>query len=62
VLPRVILAANTSFKTATTLSNLRLLKQAREQARHEVIQLDGILNELSARDVELRGEEKLNPA
>jgi tetratricopeptide (TPR) repeat protein len=62
VLPKVILAATASFKTATTLGNLRLLKQARERTGREVTELDGILNELSARDLGLRGEEKLNPA
>ena len=41
-----------------TLDDLRLLKQARERAGREVTELDGILNELSARDIELRGEEK----
>jgi tetratricopeptide (TPR) repeat protein len=58
VLPKAILVATDSFKTATTLGNLRLLKQARERAGCEVTDLDGILNELSARDIELRGEEK----
>jgi len=58
VLPKAILAATDSFKTATTLGNLRLLKQARERAGREVTELDGILNELSARDSELRGEQK----
>jgi tetratricopeptide (TPR) repeat protein len=58
VLPKAILAATHSFKTATTIGNLRLLKQARERAGREVTELDGILNELSARDLELRGEEK----
>jgi len=43
-------------------SRTLLLKQARERAGREVTELDGILNELSARDIELRGEEKLNPA
>src|SRR5947208_7496626 len=61
VLPKAILAATHSFKTATTIGNLRLLKQARERAGREVTELDGILNELSARDLELRGEEKPNP-
>ena len=58
VLPKAILTATDSFKTATTIGNLRLLKQARERAGREVTELDGILNELSARDIELRGEEK----
>src|SRR5438874_11975048 len=62
VLPKAILAATHSFKTATTIGNLRLLKQGRERAGREVTELGGILNELSARDFELRGEEKLNPA
>ena len=62
VIAKAVLAATDSFKTATTLDNLRLLKKARERAGHEVTELDGILNELSARDMELRGEEKLNPA
>jgi len=62
VLPKAILAATHSFKTATTIGNLRLLKQARERAGREVTELDGILKELSDRDLELRGEEKLNPA
>jgi tetratricopeptide (TPR) repeat protein len=61
VLPKAILAATASFETATTLGNLRLLKQARERAGREVTELDGILNELSARDIELRGEEKTQP-
>jgi hypothetical protein len=34
------------------------VKQARERAGREVTELDGILNELLARDIELRGEEK----
>jgi hypothetical protein len=58
VLPKALLAATNSFKTATTIGNLRLLKQARERAGREVTELDAILNELSARDSELRGEEK----
>lgn len=58
VIPKAILAATDSFKTATTLDNLRLLKQARERAGCEVTELDGIINELLARDIELRGEEK----
>ena len=62
ILPKVILAATDSFKTATTLGNLRLLKQAREREGRDLTELDGILNQLSARDIELRGEEKLNPA
>jgi tetratricopeptide (TPR) repeat protein len=61
VLPKAVLAATDSFKTATTLDNLRLLKQARERAGREVTELGGILNELSARDSELRGEEKTEP-
>jgi tetratricopeptide (TPR) repeat protein len=58
LLPKAILAATDSFKTATTLGNLRLLKQARERTGHDVTELDGILNELSVRDIELRGEEE----
>jgi tetratricopeptide (TPR) repeat protein len=58
VLPKAILAATDSFKTATTLGNLGLLKQARERTGRKVTELDGILNELSARDIELRGEEE----
>jgi hypothetical protein len=58
VLPKAILTATDSFKTATTIGNLRLLKQARKRAGREITELDGILNELSARDIELRGEEK----
>ena len=58
VLPKAILAATDSFKTATTLGNLRLLKEAREREGRQVTELDGILKELSARDIELRGEEK----
>jgi tetratricopeptide (TPR) repeat protein len=58
VLPKVIMAATDSFKTATTISNLRLLKQARERTGREITELDDILNEVSSRDVELRGEEK----
>jgi tetratricopeptide (TPR) repeat protein len=58
VLPKALLRSTASFQTATTLGNLRLLKQACERAGREVTELDGILNELSARDIELRGEEK----
>jgi tetratricopeptide (TPR) repeat protein len=58
ILPKAILAATDSFKTATTLGNLRLLKQARERAGREVTELEGIINELLARDIEFRGEEK----
>jgi tetratricopeptide (TPR) repeat protein len=61
ILPKVILAATNSFKTATTLGNLHLLKQARQRTRREVTELDGILDELSLRDTELRGEEKTQP-
>ena len=61
VLPKVILAAINSFETATTLGNLRLLKRARERTAREVAKLDGILNELLVRDIELRGEEKTQP-
>jgi hypothetical protein len=62
VLPKVILAATNSFETATTRGNLRLLKQAHERAMREVAKLDGILDELSVRDIELRGEEKTQPS
>ena len=62
VLSKVILAATNSFETATTLGNLRLLKQARERAMREVAKLDGIIDELSVRNVELRGEEKTQPS
>ena len=58
VLPRAILAATASFQTATTIGNLRLLKQSRERTGREVTELEDILNELSARHIELRGEEK----
>jgi hypothetical protein len=61
VLPKVILAAINSFETATTLGNLRLLKRARERTAREVAKLEGILNELLVRDIELRGEEKTQP-
>jgi len=61
VLPKVILAATNSFETATTLGNLRLLKKALERTAREVAKLDGILDELSVRDAELRGEEKTQP-
>jgi len=61
VLPKVILAATNSFETATTLANLRLLKKALERTAREVAKLDGILDELSLRDAELRGEEKTQP-
>jgi hypothetical protein len=61
VLPRVILAATNSFETATTLANLRLLKKALERTAREVAKLDGILDELSGRDIELRGGEKTQP-
>ncbi len=37
---------------------MRLLKQARERAGREVTEVDGILNELSGRDIELRGAAK----
>jgi hypothetical protein len=40
---------------------LGLLKKARERAGREVAELDGILDELSARDIEFRGEEKTQP-
>jgi tetratricopeptide (TPR) repeat protein len=58
VLPKVILAATNSFETATTLGNLRLLKEALERRAREVAKLDVILDELSVRDIELRGEER----
>jgi len=58
ILPKVILAATNSFRTATTLGNLRLLKRAYERTGREVAELDGILNEFLVRDTELRGEEK----
>ncbi len=58
VLPKVVLAAKASFKTATTLANLQLLKQARARLGQAVPELDGILMELSKRDIELRGAEK----
>jgi tetratricopeptide (TPR) repeat protein len=58
VLPKALLRSTASFQTTTTLGNLRLLKQARERAGREVTELDGILKELSARDIELRGEER----
>ena len=61
VLPKVILAATNSFETATTLANLRLLKKALERTAREVAKLDGILDELSVRDIELRGGEKTQP-
>ena len=61
VLPKVILAATNSFETATTLGNLRLLKKALERTGREVAKLDGILDELSVRDIELRGGEKTQP-
>jgi hypothetical protein len=60
-LPKVILAATNSFETATTLANLRLLKKALERTAREVAKLDGILDELSVRDIELRGGEKTQP-
>jgi tetratricopeptide (TPR) repeat protein len=61
VLPKVILAARNSFETATTLGNLRLLKQARERTGREVTKLVGILDELLGRDIEVRGEEETQP-
>jgi len=61
VLPKVILAATNSFETATTLANLRLLKKALERTAREVAKLNGILDELSIRDIELRGGEKTQP-
>ena len=45
--------------TATTLGNLRLLKEAHERAGREATELDRIINELSARDIEVRGENNL---
>ena len=59
--PKVILAATNSFETATTLANLRLLKKALDRTAREVAKLDGILDELSVRDIELRGGEKTQP-
>jgi len=61
VLPKVILAATNSFETATTLGNLRLLKQARERTAREGAKLDRFLDELSVRGTELGGEEKTQP-
>ena len=61
VLPKVILAATNSFETATTVANLRLLKKALERTAREVAKLNGILDELSIRDIELRGGEKTQP-
>jgi tetratricopeptide (TPR) repeat protein len=58
VLPKVIYNARASFQTASSIGNLRLLKQARERTGREVTDLEDILKELSARDIELRGEEK----
>ena len=58
VLPKVILAATNSFETATTLGNLHLLKQASERATREVAKLVAILDQVSVRDIELRGEEQ----
>jgi tetratricopeptide (TPR) repeat protein len=58
VLPKALLKSMASFQTATTLGNLRLLKKARERTGRDVTELDGILNDLLARDIELRGEEK----
>jgi len=58
VLPKALLKSTASFQTATTLGNLHLLKKARERTGHDVTELDGILNEFLARDIELRGEEK----
>jgi hypothetical protein len=60
VLPRAVLAATDSFKTQTTLGNLQLLKEAREQAGQSIPELDAVLTELSARTSELRGEEQAN--
>jgi hypothetical protein len=40
---------------------LRLLKKALERTAREVAKLDGILDELSGRDIELRGGEKTQP-
>jgi uncharacterized protein DUF4071 len=61
VLPKVILAATNTFETTTTLANLRLLKKALERTAREVAKLDEILDELSVRDIELRGGEKTHP-
>ena len=60
VLPQ-LLAATVSFKTATTLYNLKLLKRARERLGQAVPQLDGILMELSTRTSELRSDEQTKP-
>jgi len=43
------------------LAILRLLKQAREREGRQVTGLDGILNEHSANDIELRGVEITEP-
>src|SRR5205823_9894934 len=51
ILPKAILAATNSFKTATTLGNLRLLKQASERRGREVEDFDAILVKLSAVDI-----------
>src|SRR5436309_281590 len=40
VLPKAILAATDSFKTATTIGNLRLLKQARGGTGRDITELD----------------------
>jgi hypothetical protein len=61
ILPKAILAATNSFKTATTLGNLGLLKKHASDRDAKVAELDGILDELSARDIEFRGEEKTQP-
>src|SRR6059058_1994936 len=61
ILPRALLATTDSFNTETTLGNLQLLKQARQRAGREVAELDAILDELSARDIEFRDEEKTQP-
>ena len=50
--------SSTGVGRSRTLDDLRLLKQARERAGREITELDSILKKLSARDIELRGDEK----
>ncbi len=55
VLPKALLAANDAFKTASTLRNLELLKEARVASGVTPPELDAIILELTTRTNELRG-------
>lgn len=58
VLPKVLAAANESWKPETTLGNLILLKQARSRQGMSVPELDEIMEHVRQRVEELKGEEK----